>query len=262
MTTEVLGTGVGAGGLTRETEGWAHPVHAPLYFPRLGQQTLWHKNVGVVFHADPQVLQRFVPAPLELVGDEVFVGATDHYQPGHGLPVKAAGLSVAVRYGDLEGTYNFFTLANADETVCANREELGMPVVLGEIRLWAEGNTWWGTGTRDGAELIRVSVFPQRMLSQDEAKGRVQKALILYKHIPSADPERRPWRQVLAIHLDRSGPVQEYSVGRGAVVLAPSRWGLHNIEPRGVIRGVYNHFGVSLKSKIECLWEDRPGPIP
>ena len=45
-----------------------------------------------------------------------------------------------------------FSLGTSDEGVCANREELGMGKVLGDVKLWAKGNTWWGTGSRDGED--------------------------------------------------------------------------------------------------------------
>src|SRR5262245_36473288 len=57
-------------------EGYAAPLHAPIYFRRMGQRVIWHKAVNVTFRADPAVLREFVPAPLELVGDEVTAGVT------------------------------------------------------------------------------------------------------------------------------------------------------------------------------------------
>ena len=68
-------------------EGYALPLHAPLYFQRVGQKVLWWKGINFTCRADPANLRQFIPQPLELQDDLVTVTITEHYQPGHGLPV-------------------------------------------------------------------------------------------------------------------------------------------------------------------------------
>src|SRR5205823_204057 len=111
-----------AAGMTPETEGWAHPLHAPLYFPRVGQNTPWHKSLTVSFRADPTVLARFVPEPLQLVGDEVAAVVTEHYQPGHGLPVQGATVFLTIKHNGVAGKFVILCITSSDETLCANRE--------------------------------------------------------------------------------------------------------------------------------------------
>ena len=106
-----------------------------------------------------------MPAPIELNGDEVSISVTEHYQPVHGLPVIGAAVSVKARYGDVTGRHTIQTVSTSDEAMCASREELGRPSILGtEVRIWAKGNTWWGIARRGPATLFRLSVFPERVV--------------------------------------------------------------------------------------------------
>jgi hypothetical protein len=253
---------LGGYGITPETEGWGLPVHSSLYFSRVGQEVLWHKAIQVVFRADPEVLRELVPEPIELAGDEVTVGMTEHFQPVHGLPIVGCSVSLRARYGELKGRHTVMTVSTSDESVCAGREELGRSSILGDVRMWAKGNTWWGVASRDGSDIFRISVFPERVVPDDEVKfwGGAG-PLLEYKKIPSADPSRRPWRQILAIESERRGRLVELSVGRGAIEWIPSVWGLHHIKPLGPVGGTVWHFEGGLLKSIDCLWEDRPEPV-
>jgi hypothetical protein len=245
-----------------ETSGWALPMHAPLYFRRMGQKVIWHKAIQVAFRADPDVLRTFLPEPFELAGDEVVAGITEHYQPGHGLPVKGGGISLSVKFGDITGRYSALTISSSDEVVCANREELGSAAVLGRIKMWSEGNTWFGVACRNGQDVYRISVFPERVVAPEVIRMWGARGPALnYKRIPSVDPNRKPWRQIMAVSSERQGPLIEHSIGRGAVEILPTAWGVHRIQPIEVLHGSVWHFeGGELKT-IECLWEDRPEPV-
>jgi acetoacetate decarboxylase len=252
-----------SGGLTFDTEGWGHPIHAPLYFPRVGQRVIWHKALNVTFRADPAVLATFLPRPLELAADEVVAGVTEHYQPGHGLPVQGASVDVRARYKDVEGRYRLLVVNSADEVQCANREEFGMPLIMGEVKLRSKGNTWWGYGRRGGDDVIKVSMFPERVITDDSIRPWDRSGpMMLMKCIPSADPARKPWRQILALRSEREGRSVESSIGRGSVEFGPSAWGIDRIKPLEILKATYNHFEGGLLKSIECLWEDRPDPIP
>lgn len=217
----------------------------------------------MVFRADRAVLSELVPEPFELASDEVTAGTTDHYQPGHGLPVRGGGLPLRVRYQGLEGRYDIVSVTTSDETMCANREELGRGMILGDVRLRAKGNTFWGEARRAGRPLFRLSVFPEKLIAPDAvAMWGSRGPLLCYKKIPSADPDRKPWRQIMAIHSERQGGVVEQSVGRGSIEICPSVWGTHRIEPIEVLRGTFAHFEGGELKKLECLWEDRPLPVP
>ena len=244
------------------TDGYSLPLHAPLYYRRMGQKVIWHKAIQVAFRADPAILQEFIPDVFEIADDEVVVGVTEHYQPGHGLPVKGGGITLRVRYGGLVGRYSALSLSSSDEVVCANREELGSPLILGSIRMRAVGNTWFGMGRRNGQDLFRVSVFPERLIDPETVRMWGSRGPILnYKQIPSADPDRKPWRQILAVSSERQGPVIEHSIGRGSVEILPSAWGVHRIQPLEVLHGTVWHFeGGELKT-LECLWDDRPDSV-
>jgi acetoacetate decarboxylase len=235
--------------LKYESEGFSSPLTCPPYNPP-PYPVEDAKLVIVRFKADPTMVARLVPEPLEPVGDgtvTAFIG--DIWQINGPGAYHEGGISIGVRYKGVTGSYMPFLLTSTDDALLVGREVFGMPKLMcDEGRISIDGNARRANLVRRGDEIINLSVNLERPV-QGEKLLPVHRFFI--KKIASPDPEWPSLRQViyqqLASHKARCG-----YIGRGWVKLSGNTAiDLTSLAPTGIVDAAY----------VEASWDVPPSKV-
>jgi len=151
-----------------ETDDIDNAFETPLDNPLYPHFPLEMRNVEILtafYLTDLTAARRLIPPPLEAVGDIVIVHVYhmhdadsfgDYYESAVQIPVALPGQDVA-------GAYSPYLYLGSDGAVAVGREVYGQPKKGGEPRLEARGDLLVGTVSRNGIDVITITLpYKQR----------------------------------------------------------------------------------------------------
>jgi acetoacetate decarboxylase len=145
-------------------EIFSTPLDNPL-IPRFPIAMRNTEILTAVYRTDPGCAQRLVPKPLEVVGDLVMIHIYhmndsdwfgNYYESAVQIPVRLPGT-------DIIGAFSTYLYLGSAGAVAVGRETYGQPKKDGQPRLEVRDDLFVGTVTRNGIDVITVTMaYKQR----------------------------------------------------------------------------------------------------
>ncbi|MBI5879917.1 MAG: acetoacetate decarboxylase family protein [Chloroflexi bacterium] len=166
------------------------PFDNPLV-PRLPIQYRNCEILTAFYRTNAEAARRLVPEPLELTGEVVIVHlyhANDTDWFGH-YDESAVQIPVRLPGTDIAGVYSPYLFLSNDGAVAAGREIYGQPKKGGQPRLEAREDLFVGTVTRNGIDVITVTLPYKQQRAPADALNRYGdfRTNINLKVVPNAD---------------------------------------------------------------------------
>jgi acetoacetate decarboxylase len=200
----------------------------------------------VFYRTDPQHAQALLPAPLEAVGDLVIIHIYhmhdsdwfgQYYESAVQIPVR---LPATATNPETVGAYSSYLYLQSDGAVATGREIYGQPKKGGEPKLEVRGDLFVGTVSRNGIEVITVTMAYKQRRGQlaDMARLADFRTNINLKVVPNIDGTDAI-RQLTARTL-ANVTVHECWGGEATVELRPNAQApVYKLPVREVVQGFY-----------------------
>ena len=217
------------------------PFDNPLV-PRFPMQMRNTEILTVFYRTDMARAQQLVPAPLQVVDDLVIIHIYkmndsdwfgQYYESAVQIPVRLSGT-------DLFGAYSPYLYLHSDGAVAAGREIYGQPKKGGEPKLDVRGDLFVGTVSRNGIDVITVTMAYKQQRSElaEMAKLGDFRTNINLKVVPNVDGSDAV-RQLTARTL-ADVTVHECWSGEATVELRPNvQAPVYKLPVREVVQGFY-----------------------
>lgn len=166
------------------------PVSMPWSAPAFTRPPHGWKGVRSVvfpFAPDPEEAMRIMPPEMGLSPGPGLITMLSYPQTEIIHPFKELVVMIPVRVGDVEGNYIPYIYVTTDEALIPGREIAGFPKKIADIEWERDGDTFAGSVTRWGVEILRIDgtitgPMPDNLMeSQGELAG---KPVLNYKLIP------------------------------------------------------------------------------
>jgi acetoacetate decarboxylase len=166
------------------------PFDSPLV-PRFPIEMRNTEILTVFYRTDPARARALIPAPLETVGDLVIIHIYhmndsdwfgQYYESAVQIPVRLPG-------SDIVGAYSPYLYLQSDGAVATGREIYGQPKKGGEPSLEVRGDLFVGTVSRNGIDVITVTMAYKQQRAQlaDMARLADFRTNINLKVVPGVD---------------------------------------------------------------------------
>ncbi len=227
---------------TNSREGFVAPLASPPFGPPPYDMVNFH-NVMVEFEADRDEIERITPTPLEPVpGNKLYAFIADNSQPPASMRFHEAAILQQVRYqGRTAVTVPYIWTSN-DTAMLAGREVYGMGKMIcdPDPPLRIESNEIFAEVRRFGQTMFKVNLVLRGRAEVNELPFGTD--WVFVRKIPSPDPDRPGWKQVVWIELTDFIKKELWS-GKGWLDFQyPSSSGLDRFKNCNVTGGWYGQF--------------------
>jgi acetoacetate decarboxylase len=200
----------------------------------------------VFYRTDAEKAQQLIPAPLQTVGDLVIIHLYhmndsdwfgQYYESAVQIPVRLPGTESGT---EIMGAYSPYLYLQSDGAVAAGREIYGQSKKGGEPKLEVRGDLFVGTVSRNGIDVITVTMAykQQRAQLSDMAQLGDFRTNINLKVVPGVDGTDAI-RQLTARTLSNVN-VHECWSGEATVELRPNAQApVYKLPVREVVQGFY-----------------------
>lgn len=166
------------------------PAISPLYTkPPFEYRDGWSQFI--VFQSDPEVVARYVPAPLEPDPDGTLTLMISRFFTSSFGAYNEATLAAMATFEGRPVNYALFLALDSDIAMGGGREIWGWPKKLGRVELSVRDGVVTSSVERGGIELIRAAVEIGPLLPP-EALADACMDFVNLKVIPSVDNEAGP----------------------------------------------------------------------
>ena len=153
--------------MSRVERVYSTPNHC-LFYPEPPYQYVGARCLIGVWRAEQSVLERVLPAPLELTPEKQVISTVCDYPHVTGLGgYHASALFIRARFKDIEGAFCCHCYMDNDAAVAAGREIWGFPKKLARVQLSESGEIMRGVVERGN---IRIMSFSMNLLKEAEAE--------------------------------------------------------------------------------------------
>ena len=217
------------------------PFDNPLV-PKFPMEMRNTEILTVFYRTDPECSRRLVPKPLETVDDLVIIHVYhmndsdwfgNYHESAVQIPVRLPGT-------DITGAYSPYLYLASDGAVATGREIYGQPKKGGQPRLEVRDDLFVGTVTRNGIDVITVTMaYKQHRVDSSELRRYGDFATnINLKVVPNVDGSTAI-RQLTARTLGNLR-VHECWSGPATVELRPNAQApVYRLPVREVVEGFY-----------------------
>ena len=217
------------------------PFDNPLV-PRFPIEMRNTEILTIFYRTDPECTRRLIPQPLEVIGDLVIVHIYhmndsdwfgQYYESAVQIPVRMPGT-------DIVGAYSPYLYLQSDGAVATGREIYGQPKKGGEPKLEVRGDLFVGTVSRNGIDVITVTMAYKQERAQlaDLANHADFRTNINLKVVPNVDGTDAV-RQLTARTLSNV-QVHECWTGPATIELRPNAQApVYRLPVRDVVQGFY-----------------------
>jgi acetoacetate decarboxylase len=200
------------------------PWGAPLV-PRLPLRMRNTEILTVVYRTKAAAADRMVPAPLELLGDLVFVHLYRMHDADWFGRYGESAIQIPVRHpgSGTEGAYSPLLFVESDAAVAAGREIYGQPKKSGTIEIVPDGDLLIGCLRRNGIDVLTATTpYKQTPGSADDLERHAAfRTNVNLKVIPATDGSGAAIRELTARTL-ADVVVHEVWRGPGTLELRPN----------------------------------------
>lgn len=217
----------------------------PFDNPLVPRFPIEYRNTEILtafYRTDPDCARRLIPKPLELIGDLVIIhiyhaNDTDWFGSYHEsavqIPVRLAGT-------DIEGAYSPYLYLGSGGAIAAGREIVGQPKKDGDPRLEIRDDLFVGTVTRNGIDVITVTLpYKQKRVAPEELTRLANfKRNINLKIVPNVDGT--PALCQLTARIFDDVRIHECWAGDATVELRPNAQApVYRLPVREMVQGFY-----------------------
>jgi acetoacetate decarboxylase len=218
------------------------PVGAPLA-PRFPLRMRDTEILTVVYRTDRAALDRFLPRQLEATTDLVLVHLYRMHDADWFGAYGESAVQIPVRHdaSGTEGAYSPLLFVESDGAVAAGREIYGQPKKEGQIELGPVGDLLVGRVSRNGIDVVTVTMPYKQEAGQAEdleRHARFQTNINL-KVVPAVDGSGAAVRELTARTFE-DVVVHEVWRGPGTIELRPNAQApVHLLPARDVVEAFY-----------------------
>ena len=153
--------------MSRLERSFSTPSHC-LFYPEPPYYYVGARCLIGVWRARQSVLERVLPAPLELTPEHQVISTVCDYPHVTGLGgYHASALFIRARFEDIEGAFCCHCYMDNDAAVAAGREIWGFPKKLARVQLLESGEIMRGTVERGN---LRIMSFSMNLLREAQAE--------------------------------------------------------------------------------------------
>lgn len=227
----------------------SHTFETPFDNPLVPRFPIEMRNTEILtvfYRTDAERASQLIPAPLETVGDLVIIHIYhmndsdwfgQYYESAVQIPVRLPGGEAGT---EIVGAYSPYLYLQSDGAVATGREIYGQPKKGGEPKLEVRGDLFVGTVSRNGIDVITVTMAYKQQRAQlaDMARLADFRTNINLKVVPNIDGTDAI-RQLTARTLSNV-QVHECWSGEATVELRPNAQApVYKLPVREVVQGFY-----------------------
>ena len=176
------------------------------------------RGLSVQFETDPAVIAALLPPPLEPAARPLASVSVSEFAASNCVgPFNGASVTVAARYGDLEGMYCVTMPMTTDAAIIFGRELYGEPKKQARIHLEQTGDHVTGTVERYGLTYIELHAD----LTETGEPGQREGSTFHFKYLHRADGAGFDFDPVL-VHIRSDVIIRRLRRGPGEIILRES----------------------------------------
>ncbi len=211
----------------RHDDGWNMPAGSPFYppLPAVYRNVRFH---FVFFHAAPDVVQEFLPEPLQAAADGLCVASGLEVPDCENYgPFDESFIVMKCHFRDQTGFYCSHVFHNGPAGIAAGREIYGTPKVYAEMKVTHTDRSMVTETSFGGGPVLRIASSVEASDPQDaDAPHDAMPALTpawRLKIIPRADGPGPSIKQLIdCTETTQDVEVHSFAQGKGTIALGAS----------------------------------------